>query len=95
VTGTPGRSLYGDIKAAGNNVAQVSAGWGYHRLTVRSDGTVWAWGLNWFGEVGDGTTTNRATPVQVTGLAGVVRGIRHRSHGRHPFEENCSSNIIS
>jgi alpha-tubulin suppressor-like RCC1 family protein len=69
--GTPGRSLYGDIKAVGNNVAQVSAGLGYHRLAVRSDGTVWAWGLNWFGQVGDGTTTNRATPVQVTGLVGL------------------------
>jgi alpha-tubulin suppressor-like RCC1 family protein len=71
--GTPSRSLYGDIKAVGNNVVQVSAGLGYHHLAVRSDGTVWAWGLNWFGEVGDGTTTTRATPVQVTGLAGVTQ----------------------
>ena len=78
--GTPGRSLYGDIKAVGNNVAQVSAGWGDHRLAVRSDGTVWAWGLNWLGQVGDGTTANRATPVQVTGLAGVTQVVAGGLH---------------
>jgi alpha-tubulin suppressor-like RCC1 family protein len=54
-------------------VTQVSAGWFHHRLAVRSDGTVWAWGLNFVGELGDGTKTNRATPVQVPGLAGVTQ----------------------
>ncbi len=70
--GGPGRSLYGDIKAAGNNVVQVAAGWYRHRLTLRSDGTVWAWGRNDSGQLGDGTTTGEGTPVQVTGLTGVV-----------------------
>jgi len=49
----------------------VAAGWA-HSLAVRSDGTVWAWGDNWYGQLGDGTTTRRTTPVQVTGLSGVV-----------------------
>ena len=44
----------------------------YHSLAIASDGTVWAWGDNFFGQLGDGTTTNRAAPVQVPGLSGVV-----------------------
>jgi alpha-tubulin suppressor-like RCC1 family protein len=40
---------------------------------VRSDGTVWAWGDNRFGQLGDGTTTGRLAPVQVTGLTGVTQ----------------------
>ncbi|HEU0085857.1 MAG TPA: immunoglobulin-like domain-containing protein [Candidatus Paceibacterota bacterium] len=37
---------------------------------VKSDGTVWAWGNNGSGRLGDGTTTERRTPVQVVGLGG-------------------------
>ncbi|WP_395836206.1 RCC1 domain-containing protein [Cystobacter fuscus] len=43
-----------------------------HSLALRSDGTVWAWGNNDNGQLGDGTTTHRLSPVQVPGLTGVV-----------------------
>lgn len=43
-----------------------------HSLALRADGTVWAWGENTFGQLGDGTYTQRTTPVQVSNLAGVT-----------------------
>ena len=46
------------------------AGIGFHSLALRSDGTVWAWGDNGYGQLGDGTTTNSETPVQVLGAGG-------------------------
>lgn len=36
-----------------------------HTVAVRKDGTVWAWGDNRFGRLGDGTTFPRTTPVQI------------------------------
>jgi alpha-tubulin suppressor-like RCC1 family protein len=44
-----------------------------HSMALLDDGTVWTWGCNDHGELGDGTTTERHTPVQVTSLHGVRR----------------------
>src|SRR5262249_43334173 len=41
-----------------------------HSLLLRADGTVWATGWNLYGQLGDGTNTNRAAPVQVRGPNG-------------------------
>ena len=45
---------------------QTSAG-GAHSLAVRQNGTLWTWGLNGNGRLGDGTTLNRSSPVSVVG----------------------------
>jgi alpha-tubulin suppressor-like RCC1 family protein len=45
---------------------QVSSS-GYHSLGVRTNGTAWAWGANGQGRLGDGTVTNRSSPVSVVG----------------------------
>ena len=49
----------------------ISAG-GSHIIALKSDGTVWAWGHNYDGQLGDGTKTDKTTPVQVSGLTGIV-----------------------
>jgi len=36
----------------------------WHMCALLSNGQVWCWGVNSFGELGDGTTTHRNTPVQ-------------------------------
>ena len=43
---------------------------GYHTLALKQDGTVWAWGYNDSGRLGDGTNIDRNHPVPVVGLAG-------------------------
>ncbi|WP_088315818.1 fibronectin type III domain-containing protein [Kineosporia sp. R_H_3] len=37
-----------------------------HTCGIKTDGTLWCWGDNLNGQVGDGTTTDRTTPVQVS-----------------------------
>jgi trimeric autotransporter adhesin len=36
-----------------------------HALAIKNDGTLWAWGRNNAGQLGDGTQLNRLTPVQI------------------------------
>ena len=38
---------------------------------MKKDGTVWAWGSNNFGQLGEGTSQNRSRPVQVRSMSGV------------------------
>jgi len=52
-------------------VSGVSAG-DKHSLATKVDGTAWAWGNNGHGQLGDGTSTTRTTPVQVSGLTDVA-----------------------
>ncbi len=48
------------------NWIKVAAG-GDHSLGLRANGTLYSWGLNTSGQLGDGTTSNRSSPVLVTG----------------------------
>lgn len=45
-------------------VAQVSAGYS-HTVIVKCDGTLWAWGYNGYGQLGDGTVVSKNSPVQI------------------------------
>lgn len=54
-----------------NQVKAVATAAGSY-FALREDGTVWAWGDNHFGELGDGTKTNRDHPAPVSGMNDVV-----------------------
>lgn len=47
----------------------VSAG-GFHVVATRDDGSIWAWGAGFDGQIGDGTGEDRATPTKITAFAG-------------------------
>jgi len=61
--------------------SNANSGW-----ALKTDGTVWAWGTNLNGELGDGTKIRRSSPVQVgtgtnwiaigAGASGIISGIR-------------------
>jgi alpha-tubulin suppressor-like RCC1 family protein len=55
----------------GNQVVQIAGGY-RHGLALLSDGSVYAWGDNSHGDLGNDSTTESDTPVQVSLPAGVV-----------------------
>jgi alpha-tubulin suppressor-like RCC1 family protein len=71
-TTTPGPLQYVAVSGLTGGVAQVSAGF-YHSLALTTGGSVWAWGDNTVGELGDDTTVNSSIPVQVSGLSGITQ----------------------
>ncbi|MCM3267610.1 RCC1 domain-containing protein [Paenibacillus elgii] len=71
---------FSTAKAAASSVKpKVSAG-NLSGYALKSDGTVWAWGNNGSGRLGDGTTTNSTVPIQVSGLDSVVQIAAGGSH---------------
>jgi alpha-tubulin suppressor-like RCC1 family protein len=55
-----------------STATDVSSG-SYHSCAVLSDGTTQCWGMNTYGQLGDGTTTDRSTPVVVSGVASATQ----------------------
>ena len=77
-------SQYAPVKVM-DGVASVAAGGyhaggarGYYSLAIKTDGSLWAWGYNGFGQLGDGTKTNRPTPVKV--MDGAVSAAAGHDH---------------
>ncbi|MEQ1933120.1 MAG: choice-of-anchor D domain-containing protein, partial [Fimbriimonadaceae bacterium] len=58
---------------AGKTIIALSAG-SYHSLALCSDGTVAAWGNNFYGQLGDNSTTDRSAPVAVTTTGTALEG---------------------
>ncbi len=49
-----------------------------HFLALKTDGTLWAWGYNYYGQLGDGTKTDKSMPVQTgTGFTMISAGARY------------------
>ncbi len=61
------------MKGFQNQACKIAVACGYnHGLALKADGTLWAWGYNYSGQLGDGTKTTRLSPVKVQGLTGTI-----------------------
>ncbi|MDH5721666.1 MAG: DUF4215 domain-containing protein, partial [Spirochaetia bacterium] len=61
-----GNNINGDncSEFCNNEYIQISAGWG-HTAAIKGDSTLWTWGYNARGQIGDGSTTNKYLPAQI------------------------------
>lgn len=67
------------------------AGGESHACAVRQDGRVMCWGRNFYGQLGDGTTVDRAEPVFVEGIDDATRVA---AGGDHTCAESASRGLV-
>ncbi|BEP15275.1 hypothetical protein acdb102_35860 [Acidothermaceae bacterium B102] len=72
----PYRSLPAVVPGLANVTAL--AGGAETAFALKGDGTLWAWGDNGLGQLGDGTTSNRATPVKT-----LISAVTHVASGAY------------
>jgi alpha-tubulin suppressor-like RCC1 family protein len=63
---TTHKSIPTQTFCAGNDWRYVACGF-YHTAAIKYDGTLWSWGQNTFGQLGDNSTAHRVSPVQTIG----------------------------
>ena len=76
VTFVPGPNTV-NAAAATRGSGTISAG-GNHSMAIDTNGTLWAWGSNEFGQLGDGTTVSRPNPIRIMdSVTAVATGAEH------------------
>ena len=68
---TTSRNLPVAVNNLAGDVNQIAADY-FHSMALKGDSTVWTWGCNTYGQLGDTTTLDRYEPVQVHDGTGVA-----------------------
>lgn len=66
---TTSRLTPGTVAGGGTNWKDVATS-SVHMVAVKTDGSIWTWGANGTGQLGDGSTTSRSSPASVVGGVG-------------------------
>ena len=64
---TPAKADIGELRSdhpRASDVGKITAG-GSHTCAILTDGSLWCWGLNDEGQLGQGNTTNQSSPTRV------------------------------
>ena len=79
----PGKvfALEGAVDCAAGGGAHGISDPSHFALVALADGSVWAWGSNAIGQLGDGTANDHSLPAQITALSNVVRIVAGEYHG--------------
>jgi alpha-tubulin suppressor-like RCC1 family protein len=78
----------------GSGIVAIAAG-GSHSLALKADGTVWAWGLNTNGQLGDGTTIQKLVPFQVSPLTGLISSVGIAAGVSHSLAINYDGTLFA
>ncbi|MCZ2356417.1 MAG: T9SS type A sorting domain-containing protein [Bacteroidia bacterium] len=66
------RNIPVQVSGLTNVTSAIAATGAFHCMAVKSDNTVWAWGRNTYGNLGDNTLTHSSLPVQMIGASDVA-----------------------
>ena len=75
-----------------NSFTAVAAG-SAHSLALKNDGTVWSWGYNKFGQLGNNSTLDSLVPVQATTVAANGTIIKIAAGGQHNMALDSSGRL--
>ena len=67
------------VEAASASPRQIISSSDSHTMVIDANGTLWGWGSNEYGQIGDGTTTNRNRPVAVMQNVVYVEAVNGRT----------------
>ncbi len=78
----------------GNCWKEVAMGY-EHTLGIKTDGTLWAWGKNRVGQLGDGTTVSKSTPIQIGFCRDWYKLPKNMGTGERSFAIKCDGTLWS
>lgn len=83
-----------DFLPNGEKLRSISAG-GAHALALTESGKVYAWGLNDYGQLGIGNTTNKNVPTLVTGALNGKKIISIAAGDKHSLAMDDAFNVYA